>query len=441
MIKSIAPLALGALLSALALAAFAAITIAVSGAFASRPAAWTARIRVAPHASFDVNVPGLVRLATSPLGQWVLDGQSRMTPLGELHFRRAGGALIVRCAPCRLDDHRLHTQAFTLDSVELRLTARDAATLDGWLASGGIVVPFSARLQVEGADVEWSLAPTDLAAIYRVLGHAIPEAGVAAIDGRIQAQGTLKLPSLSASTRVSIDGFTVRGLGTERMQFGAFTLNCNGDGVSRPLLIGDGQKNWASADRLGTLLPAAVLAAEDQRFEQHPGYDTDEIARALARTAARGPERGASTISQQVARTLFTGADRTVVRKLREVLYAVEMERTLGKARILDLYLNTIDWGPGICGARSAAHSYFNKPPARLTALEAAWLAGILRNPQSAYQRQFLAAAPNVERAQQVLMQMRSLSRRSREQKSRQTLVFAPAPASAPPAPARYAAR
>jgi hypothetical protein len=439
--KPIAPLALGALLSALALATLAAITIAASGVLATRPGVWTTRVTIAPHASFAINVPGLLRLATTPLGLWALDGQTRHTALGQLQFRRADHTLVVHCAPCRIDDRRLHTHAVTIDSIELRLTPRDAGTFDGWFESGGIVVPFNARLRADSIDVEWSLASTDIAAIYRALGHAIPEAAVAAITGRLRAKGTIRLPAATASTQVSIDGFMVEGLRTERLQFGSFRFNCNGDGVSRPLLIGDGQKNWMAADRLGTLLPAAVLAAEDQRFNAHPGYDADEIAHALARTPVRGPERGASTITQQVARTLFTGPDRTAVRKLRELLYAVEMERTLGKARILELYLNTIDWGPGVCGARAAARIYFNKPPAKLTALEAAWLAGILRSPHTAYERQFLAGAPSVEHAQQVLMQMRSIPRRSREQGSRQTLMFAAAPASVPGTTERYAAR
>jgi membrane peptidoglycan carboxypeptidase len=264
---------------------------------------------------------------------------------------------------------------------------------------------------------------------------------VAQIDGRIHAQGTLKLPSSIASTRVAIDGFAVRGLGTERLQFGTFEFNCRADGGSRLLRTGDGEKAWIAAGKIGPLLPAAVLAAEDQRFAAHAGFDADEIAHALLHTSAAGPTRGASTITQQVARTLFTGADRTGVRKLRELLYAVEMERALGKGRILELYLNTIDWGPGICGARAAAHTYFNKTPAKLTALEAAWLASILRNPHAAYERQFLAGAPSVERAQQVLLQMRTLPRRSREQQSRRTLALAPAPANASLANARFATR
>ena len=105
------------------------------------------------------------------------------------------------------------------------------------------------------------------------------------------------------------------------------------------------------------------------------------------------------------------------------------MERTLGKARILELYLNTVDWGPGLCGARAAARAYFGKPPARLAALEAAWLASVLRNPHAAWEQQFEARQPDRARATQVLMQMRDWPKRQRERFAAQPLAFARVPA------------
>jgi hypothetical protein len=431
------PLAAGLLLGLLALATLAAVTIAASGVLATRTGAWTVRVTIAPHAAFDVNVPGLLRLATMPLGLRALDGSVRNTSIGRLQFRRAEDTLVVRCAPCVIDDRRLHTQVVTVDAIDLRLTARDTSLIEGWLASGGVQVPFTARLRPDGIDIDWSLAPTDIAALFRVLRRAIPEAAVATIAGRIEAKGSLRLPAAIASTQVALDGFAVEGLGTERLRYGAFDFRCNG--AARAMRAGDGQANWIAADRLGALLPTAVRAAEDQRFGRHAGFDAAQIAHALARSSATGPARGASTITQQVARTLFTGADRTAVRKLRELMYAVEMERTLGKERIFELYLNTADWGPGVCGARAAARTYFGKRPAQLTALEAAWLAGILRNPHAAYRQQFTARAPDVQRATAVLMQMRTLPRRARQRAAQQPLVFAPPPATA--AATRFASR
>jgi membrane peptidoglycan carboxypeptidase len=104
------------------------------------------------------------------------------------------------------------------------------------------------------------------------------------------------------------------------------------------------------------------------------------------------------------------------------------MERTLGKARILELYLNTVDWGPGVCGARAAARTYFGKPPARLTPIEAAWLAGVLRQPHAAYANEWRARAPQRERAEAVVLQMRDFPRRDRQRWARATLALRAAP-------------
>jgi membrane peptidoglycan carboxypeptidase len=224
----------------------------------------------------------------------------------------------------------------------------------------------------------------------------------------------------------SADALDVGGLGTERLQYGWFRFGCSqNDGSQRAVISGDGERTWVAGDSLGAYLPAAVVAAEDQRFHQHAGYDAEEIAALLATIDDGRPKRGASTITQQLARTLFTGGERTAARKLREWLYAIEMERTLGKPRILELYLNTVDWGPGLCGAKAAARAYFNKSPARLTPIEAAWLAGALRNPHAAWQRQFAIREPDHERAALVLMQMRDWPKRERQRWAAQPLVFA----------------
>jgi membrane peptidoglycan carboxypeptidase len=146
----------------------------------------------------------------------------------------------------------------------------------------------------------------------------------------------------------------------------------------------------------------------------------------LASVEEQGVSRGASTITQQLARGIFTGGERTAARKLRELLFAVEMERTLGKRMILALYLNTVDWGPGICGADAAARIYFGKRPGELTPLEAAWLASILPNPAQAYENEFLVGAADPARAARVLRQMRGLPRVERERWAAQTLAFAP---------------
>lgn len=438
-------LALGALVAMAALATAAAI----AGVFNTRPGVWTTTVTPwarFPSLSVNVNVPGLVRLLLSPLGQRLVDGGARQTAIGNLLFRRHGRTLIVVCTPCRIRDARLAARPLMLP-LELRLTPRNDgemnARIDGTLNAPGLVARFTATLIPERIDLEWSLPATEAATLVRLLADAIPEAQDIQVEGTFAASGTLSLPSLRASSALQLANLQVSGLGTEVLAEGMFEQTCTDrDGAPHRVLNGPGSRYWTPLEELGTRLPAAVLAAEDQRFFEHPGYDTHEIAAALSMFDAHlpgagatlQPLRGASTLTQQVARTLFTGGERSAVRKLRELLYAVELERTLGKERILELYLNTVDWGPGLCGARVAARTYFGKSPAKLSTLESAWLAATLRQPRRAYEREFLTGRADLERTHGVLAQMRSVARGERARSARQSLVFARAPRRAPPA-------
>src|SRR5690606_22793537 len=120
---------------------------------------------------------------------------------------------------------------------------------------------------------------------------------------------------------------------------------------------------------------------------EHPGYDLEELMASLASNERHAAiRRGGSTLTQQVAKLMVAGDERTLTRKLRELLYASEMEQTLGKARILQLYLNLAPWGRTpegqlVCGAGAAARHSFGVPVDRLNARQAGALAAILRNP------------------------------------------------------------
>lgn len=423
------------LVTAIAAAVF---VLAASGVFDRRAGAWTVPVRLLPGVTVDANVSGLLRLATSPLGTRLLDGRSITVAIGTLRFSRDGETLVVRCAPCRIDHARIAAQRVALPPTEAHITRRAGGegnnVLDLRLSNAALAGSAVVTLAPTGVTVQWQLPSVQLSALYRALVDVIPEARIAQIDGTLQAQGRFTLPSFRATTTLSFNRFEVSGLGTERLQYGRFALACrHADGSPRQVFSGEGEKNWISLDALGPLLPAAVIAAEDQRFDEHTGFDQTEIARVLAPDEGEALRlRGASTITQQLARTLFTGSERSAARKLRELLYAVEMEHTLGKPRILELYLNTVDWGPGLCGARAAARAYFGKRAAHLTPLEAAWLAGILRAPHAAHQQQFATGTPEHERARAVLMQMRSLPKAERERWARRTLVLAAAKADRP---------
>lgn len=137
-------------------------------------------------------------------------------------------------------------------------------------------------------------------------------------------------------------------------------------------------------DRISPNLKRAVIASEDTEFFFHDGFSSHEVGEAI-RKAIREREapRGASTITQQLAKNLWLAPDRTLTRKLREALLTKQLERSLGKERVLDLYLNVVEFGPGIYGAEAAARHYFGKPADRLTAREGAMLAAGLPRPKS----------------------------------------------------------
>jgi membrane carboxypeptidase/penicillin-binding protein PbpC len=252
----------------------------------------------------------------------------------------------------------------------------------------------------------------------------VPEARRAQIEGTLQADGRFSLPVgvpvARPTARAHIEQLAVTGLGTEQLAMGTVTFVCpDARGTARRMVTGDHEKQWVPPEAFGSWLPAAVLAAEDPRFDSHAGIDETSIVRALS---GAPQERG--TLTQRLARTLYTGGDVTLAALLRELLYATEMERTLGKDRIVALHLNTVAWGPGACGARAAARLYFGKRVSLLTPLEAAWLAGILRDPQRAWQQQVLGGVVDHERTHSVLAQLRELPRAERDWWRRQSITF-----------------
>jgi len=134
--------------------------------------------------------------------------------------------------------------------------------------------------------------------------------------------------------------------------------------------------------QISPYLRRAVLAAEDDRFYLHLGFDFEEIGKAIERRQQGGRLRGASTITQQVAKNLFLWEGRSFIRKGAEAYLTVVLEMCLTKDRILDLYLNMAEWGDGIFGAEMAARNYFGTRARSLTRDEAARLAAILPAPR-----------------------------------------------------------
>jgi monofunctional glycosyltransferase len=138
---------------------------------------------------------------------------------------------------------------------------------------------------------------------------------------------------------------------------------------------------WRDLSDISPYLKQAVMAGEDQRFLGHHGFDFQEIKIVIKDVLEGKSFRGASTITMQAARSVFLPSTRNPLRKLGEVWYTLLMELIWDKSRILEMYLNTVDWGTGIVGAQAGARHYFNTTPADLTRDQAAWMAAILPSP------------------------------------------------------------
>jgi monofunctional glycosyltransferase len=139
---------------------------------------------------------------------------------------------------------------------------------------------------------------------------------------------------------------------------------------------------WIDWATISPHMRLAVVAAEDQKFPHHWGFDLESIADAVERQRPRRHPRGASTITQQVAKNLFLWSGRSYVRKGLEAYFTVLLELFWPKQRILEVYLNIAEFGDGIYGVHAASRIFFGKTPAHLTPSEAARLAAVLPNPK-----------------------------------------------------------
>jgi monofunctional biosynthetic peptidoglycan transglycosylase len=147
----------------------------------------------------------------------------------------------------------------------------------------------------------------------------------------------------------------------------------------------DIQYTWVPLERIAPVLARSVLTAEDQNFCTHPGFDTAALQKAIDQYFDEdedGTLRGGSTISQQTAKNVFLWPGRTWLRKGLETWLTVYIEAMWPKQRIMEVYLNVVEWAPGVYGAEAAAQHHFKKSAAKLTPREAALLAAVLPNPR-----------------------------------------------------------
>lgn len=397
--KRLLRLLAGTLIGLLAsLLLFAAVVLSLLRA---APGEWSLPLQLGPW-QLPLSMPTLLRVATHPMLLRQLEGRSLSMPFGILRVLPGTQPQSWRvvCAACRLHGHPFGRDPF---AVRIEFTAQRATPL-GWRgefvlgdAPRAVRGRFKASFDGHGAQLALSLPNTPIADVYQLFADSIAELGRARIAGELRLEAQWRWPQQQLSLQPHIEGFSVSGLGTEALLHAASVCPAPKHGFGR----------W---------LPRAVVAAEDQRFFEHSGFDLREMNAAWSRPGTRDDTtRGASTLPQQVAKLLFAGDERSPQRKLRELLYAVELDRTLGKARLLQLYLAIAPWGEGQCGAAAAARHYLGKRVDKLTATEAAWLASLLHNPDREWQDFVHRRQINVPRVGWVIAQLRPMPAAQRE--------------------------
>jgi len=142
------------------------------------------------------------------------------------------------------------------------------------------------------------------------------------------------------------------------------------------------KKDWVSIDKISRHMPQAVVAAEDQKFLDHFGFDIEAMEKAWEGNKKGKRIKGASTITQQTAKNVFLWPGRNLIRKGLEAYFTLLMEIFWSKERIMEVYLNVIEMGEGIYGIEAAAQTYYKKPAAKLSRQESAMIAAVLPNPR-----------------------------------------------------------
>jgi hypothetical protein len=393
--------AFGVSLGLCALLAFIGVVIAIA-LNALRPAddEWHTTLQIGPWQR-DLSVPGLIRWAAHPLAAPLLDGHVLRTHLGRWQLHRHGHRTDAVCAPCRIQLNALGPKPLELSRAHLTAQHEGAGRFAGalTLADGAdeLQMSFTAQLDRRGADLRLTMAPTAMATVVRVFGHDLPEIERVQVDGTLAFTASARWPEGTWQAKPQLRDFSVAGLGTERLLDAQLPAACRTSSGDRFALTG-----W---------IPRALVAAEDARFFEHPGYEVNQMLAAWQHNQQDGvPLLGGSTLTQQLAKLVITGDERSASRKLRELLYAVEMERTLGKARILQLYLALAPWGDGVCGAERAAQVYLGKSAAKVGPVSAAWLVSLLRNPDAQLIQLSRAREIDRPRVKQILAGMRPMN-------------------------------
>ena len=304
-------------------------------------------------------------------------------------------------------------------------------------------VPFSARGTLPGrtdaplnswrADVRLDEAP--LRAFVALLAPWVPEATKGDLSGTVGLNASLSGPQLSWTLEPKVEDLQVSGVlpAVEALRSRNVTWRVpDQEGGWMVRQAAPGLPGWtplSSADRV----VKAIIASEDAHFFDHPGFDLASIQRVLDEAADSGASvtslRGASTVTQQLVKNLFLDGERTLARKCRELLMAVEMETVLHKRDIIELYVNVVEFGPQIYGVGPASEAFFLKSPARLTLRESAYLAAVLPAPRTWYRTAYLKGKTPTRLVDSVVASMvhtGAIDASEAERGRRQPVLFVP---------------
>ncbi len=291
-----------------------------------------------------------------------------------------------------------------LSGIHLGFRARGTTTLDGakLVLDDGEISLGSVRLQGNGAlirneravQTHWS-GGVPLASCQALLDAAprelVPLVAPLQMTGTFSVNADLDYDSERANeTRVRLDvandcriGKIPADLSTSRFA-SAWQREVKGaDRLPMEVESGPGSPDWVPIDAISPFMETAVLVCEDGHFEQHHGFDYEAIQNSIRDDLIKGRfVRGASTITMQLARNLYLGKEKTLARKLQEAVLTLLLEQELSKRELMELYLNVIEYGPGIYGIGPAARYYFAKRASDLSLGQALYIASILPNPE-----------------------------------------------------------
>lgn len=379
------------LLAALFVTAAVTIVLIVKLVLAPATGEWSQRVEVGP-LGFEVGVPTVLRLVTASWFAPQLAGHSIDTAYGTLRFGwNPANVLEVSCAPCTVAAPALSEKPLVVPRLTLTVR-RDVDALFGHLratpqgSTTELRGRVTGRLTQAGLLLSGESEDAPIAQWYQLLVPALPELQRARIAGTASVRGQWALPEGSFSLQPRLMLFSVDGLGAQAL------LEARADSCGAPSRLAT--DSW---------LARGAVAALDAGFFQHAGYLSASLARSADARAAAGTDTGGKaaagpastplaptppvTLNDRLARMLLPPLPRSEEQRLRELLYAVELDRSPGKAALLAAYLDIAPWGEQVCGAEAAARRYFKRSARGLEPTQAMWLATMLRDPDAALAR------------------------------------------------------